>query len=60
MRGIIIIVLLLVLFGRVGIFILVFCIGCYGFSCNTCDAVHELFSVLRLCIFSKFCNAGED
>ena len=44
--GIIIVVLLLVLFGRVGVYTC-FCIACYCFSCNNC-----LKFMLRCCIMN--------
>ena len=48
--SIIIIVLLLVLFGRVGVFILVFVLSVIAF--------HKVYVAMlwRLCIFSKFCK----
>ena len=62
MIGIIIIDLLLVLFGKVGVFVLVFVLRVIVFSCNNlcCDVVHKLSSVWRLCIFSKFCKKCTD
>ena len=56
--GIIILALLLVLFRKVGVIILVFVLRVNGFSCNNlcCSVVHELSSVWRLCIISKFCK----
>ena len=56
--GIIILALLLVLFRKVGVIILVFVLRVNGFSCNNlcCSVVHELSSVSRLCIISKFCK----
>ena len=50
MISIIIIVLLLVLFGRVGVFILVFVLCVIAF--------HKVYVVMlwRLCFFSKFCK----
>ena len=56
--GVIIISLLLVFLWKSRCFYTCFCTACCCFPCNNfyCDVVHELSSVWRLCIFSKFCK----